>query len=59
MTIFYSKNISNKSNQLSVDESKHCLLALRMTINDKIFITEGDGNLYSARIKNTKNQLVT
>ena len=33
---FYSKNISSSNLELSKDESKHCLLALRKKIHDII-----------------------
>ena len=55
MNLFYSKNISN---QLSKSESKHCLFSLRMNINDDIYITDGIGNIYKAKIQQIKNQIV-
>ncbi len=56
MDLFYVKNISE--NELSFNESKHCLLSLRKKINDKILITEGKGIVYRAVISGTKNKKV-
>ena len=37
---------------LSPEESKHCIKVLRMTTDDQIFITDGNGTLCTARIIN-------
>ena len=58
MDVFYSKNIKVENQTLSLDESKHCLLALRKKINDKILLTEGKGIMYSAIISSIKNKQV-
>jgi len=57
MTLFYTKNIL--ASKLSIDESQHALKSLRKQINDSIFITEGKGYIYSAKISNIKNNLIT
>jgi len=56
MCLFYSENISN--NELSLDESKHCILSLRKQVNDEILITEGKGVIYIAKIIKIKNHKV-
>ena len=58
MHLFFSKNIKEEQQILSLDESKHCLFSLRKKINEKIFITEGDGVLYSANICSIKNKKI-
>ncbi|MAZ58462.1 MAG: 16S rRNA (uracil(1498)-N(3))-methyltransferase [Flavobacteriales bacterium] len=58
MDLFFSKNIKKEKQILSLDESKHCLLSLRKKINDKIWLTEGDGVLYSADICSIKNKKI-
>ena len=58
MHLFYSKNILNEDYALSADESKHCISVLRKKINDKILITEGKGEIYSADITKIENDKV-
>ncbi len=58
MHLFFSKNIKKEKQILSLDESRHCLFSLRKKINDTIFITEGNGVLYSANIYSIRNQRI-
>ena len=58
MILFYSKNISEENRVLSETESNHCIFSLRKKINDKIFITEGKGEIYSGIISEIKNNRV-
>ena len=58
MDLFFSNNISSDQIILSEIESKHCLLSLRKKINDSILITNGQGVIYHAQIKNIKNKQV-
>jgi 16S rRNA (uracil1498-N3)-methyltransferase len=50
MNLFYSKNIIKKNIILDNEESRHCLKVLRQKVGDIINITDGKGNIYSARI---------
>ena len=54
MQIFYLKNI--KSDFLEGQEYNHCYNVLRKKVRDKIKLTDGKGNLYSAEIKEIKNR---
>ena len=57
MQLFYVENLKNR-NQLSQEESNHCLLVLRKKINEKIYITDGHGTIYSTIINNIDNKIV-
>ena len=56
MQIFYLKNI--KSDFLEGQEYNHCYNVLRKKVRDKIKLTDGKGNLYSAEIKEIKNRKI-
>tara|TARA_B000000475_G_C15949105_1_gene428027 strand:+ start:261 stop:962 length:702 start_codon:yes stop_codon:yes gene_type:complete len=58
MNLFYSKNIFLKPQKLSKEESLHCIRVLRKKENDELFITEGKGIIYIAKITTIKNDLV-
>ncbi|HDP75972.1 MAG TPA: 16S rRNA (uracil(1498)-N(3))-methyltransferase [Bacteroidales bacterium] len=60
MQIFYAPNIDGLEYQLPEDESKHCIRVLRMQIGDELYLTDGCGNLHTARIvdDNSKRCLV-
>ena len=58
MNLFYSDDLFNKDQILSIDESRHCLSSLRQNIGDKILITDGKGKIYSTQIKSIKNKQV-
>ena len=49
MQLFYDADIAN-SQILSEEESYHCTKVLRLKNGDEIFITNGIGNLYKAKI---------
>ena len=57
MQIFYLKNI--KSDFLDGQEYNHCRNVLRKKVGDKIKLTDGKGNLYSAKIKEIKNRKIS
>ncbi len=54
MTIpyFYEKNILNNASHfiLSEETSRHCVQVLRMKIGEKLHLTDGKGNLFTASI---------
>lgn len=50
MQIFYAPNIDGLEFQLPEDESKHCIRVLRMNVGDEVLLTDGCGNLHTARI---------
>ncbi len=50
MQLFYSPVVTVPEHQLSEEESRHLIKVLRMHINDRVYITDGGGNLYSAVI---------
>ena len=54
MTIpyFYEKNILNTASHfiLSEETSRHCIQVLRMKIGEKLHLTDGKGNLFTASI---------
>lgn len=50
MQFFYSPDIVPPRHRLTEEESRHCIRALRMKRGDRIHITDGCGNLYTAEI---------
>ncbi|MDR3286663.1 MAG: 16S rRNA (uracil(1498)-N(3))-methyltransferase [Prevotellaceae bacterium] len=50
MHIFYSPDIVGNSYQLSESEAKHCSCVLRLTVGDLIYLVDGRGNFYTAKI---------
>jgi len=58
---FYTPNISGKTYTLNEQESKHCTRVLRLQENDIIYLTNGTGTLFTAKIiqANPKRTLVT
>ena len=56
MQLFYLENI--ESDYLEGSEYNHCCNVMRKNQGDKIFVTDGNGNLYSAEIKKIKNKKV-
>jgi len=50
MQIFYAPHIDGLEYLLPEDESKHCTRVLRMKVGDELFLTDGCGNLHTARI---------
>jgi 16S rRNA (uracil1498-N3)-methyltransferase len=51
MQIFYTPEISGNIAVFSRDESGHCLRVLRMHRGDRIFFTDGKGNMYEGIIE--------
>ncbi|HOK60298.1 MAG TPA: 16S rRNA (uracil(1498)-N(3))-methyltransferase [Tenuifilum sp.] len=60
MQIFYAPQIEGDEYRLPEDESKHCIRVLRMQQGDELYLTDGCGNLHTARIadENPKRCLV-
>ncbi|MEW5845071.1 MAG: 16S rRNA (uracil(1498)-N(3))-methyltransferase [Bacteroidota bacterium] len=60
MQIFYAPQIEGDVYRLPEDESKHCIRVLRMQSGDELYLTDGLGNLHTARIadSNPKQCLV-
>ena len=50
MHLFYTPDISSDYYSLSEEESKHCIKVLRLQNNDEVFLIDGKGGFYSARI---------
>lgn len=50
MQLFYAPKIHGMEYQLPEDESKHCIRVLRMQVGDELYLTDGLGNLHTARI---------
>jgi 16S rRNA (uracil1498-N3)-methyltransferase len=50
MYIFYSPDINGNNYQLNESEAKHCSCVLRLTAGDLIYLIDGIGNLYTAKI---------
>lgn len=50
MQLFYTPNIQENIHTLPEDESKHIIRVLRMTIGDTFYLTDGCGNLHTAKI---------
>ncbi|MDD3875701.1 MAG: RsmE family RNA methyltransferase [Bacteroidales bacterium] len=52
MHLFYQNPIPEENNIISLneDESRHCLKTLRMSVNDTINLTDGEGSLFTCRI---------
>lgn len=50
MNIFYQPLVAEGANYLDADESKHAMRVLRHRIGDVIYVTNGRGTLYEARI---------
>ena len=52
MQLFYTADINSNEYTLSKEESKHCIMVLRKTIDDEVNLVDGKGGLYTARITN-------
>jgi 16S rRNA (uracil1498-N3)-methyltransferase len=50
MLLFYTPDITSGNYVLPEEESKHCLKVLRLTKGDELYLTDGKGILYAARI---------
>lgn len=51
MQVFYQSAISSGENYLDAEESRHCVKVLRKGVGDTIYITDGKGAFYTARIE--------
>jgi len=52
MQLFFNSEITNNTQQITFDktESRHIVRVLRKNVNDKIFITNGNGQLFTSEI---------
>lgn len=50
MFLFYSDNVQSEYISLTNDEHIHCTKVLRKNIGDQIFITDGQGHIFTCRI---------
>lgn len=50
MHIFYTPGINSKEYTLSEEESKHCIRVLRLKAGDAVYLIDGKGGFYYAKI---------
>ncbi len=50
MHLFYTPDLISDCYILNKEESQHCIKVLRLQLGDKIFLTDGIGNLYQCKI---------
>lgn len=50
MNLFYDPDIQLPVHALSPEESRHCVRVLRLVPGDEVLLTDGRGNLHTARI---------
>jgi 16S rRNA (uracil1498-N3)-methyltransferase len=50
MQVFYIPEISGDLVTLSKEESNHCIRVLRLSISDTVYLIDGKGGIYTARI---------
>lgn len=50
MQLFYAPDIVLPHHTLTEDESKHCVRVLRMSEGDGLLLTDGCGNMYTAKV---------
>lgn len=50
MHLFYTPDINGNDYELNEEESRHCVKVLRLQTNDLIFLIDGKGGFYKARI---------
>jgi len=56
---FYEKNIHTPSHILSEETSKHCVQVLRMKEGERMQLTDGEGNLFTATIMHAEKKQCT
>lgn len=59
MNLFYTTAIEDGLAILPEDEARHCIQALRHKTGDTIYITDGKGGLYEARIEEAGKKVCT
>lgn len=50
MHVFFEPNLTQPEIALPEEESKHCVKVLRLGVNDKVILTDGNGNIANAII---------
>lgn len=50
MQLFYAPDFTPPLYTLSEEESKHCVRVLRMTVGDRLHLTDGRGTMYECRV---------
>ena len=53
MNLFYTSSINGHLATLPEEEARHCIQALRHKVGDLIYLTDGKGGMYEARIVET------
>ncbi len=59
MNLFFAPDITGGLYSLNADESRHCLMVLRLSEGDIVHLTDGKGSLFEVRITDAGNRLVT
>jgi 16S rRNA (uracil1498-N3)-methyltransferase len=59
MNLFYTPDISGRFYSLNEEESRHCQKVLRLRQGDHIYLTDGRGTLFEARISDLLSKKVT
>ncbi|WP_207429184.1 16S rRNA (uracil(1498)-N(3))-methyltransferase [Pedobacter sp. SYSU D00535] len=50
MILFYTPDIAGDNYQLNEEESRHCIKVLRLDTDDEVFLVDGKGGFYKAKI---------
>lgn len=59
MQLFYAPDIVPPLYTLTEEESKHCVRVLRMAEGDSLMLTDGRGNMYTAKVANANPKRCT
>jgi len=57
MRLFYAQNIEIPNFTFDQQESRHIAKVLRLTVGDKLFLTDGKGYFYQAEISEVSNKI--
>lgn len=57
--LFFSEEVDSEKVTISDDEYTHCVKVFRKKVGDKIFITDGKGNIYNCIIEAINKKLLT
>lgn len=59
MQLFYTPGITDQPYDLNEEESRHCSQVLRQKVGDRIFCTDGEGNIFESEIIETGKRKTT
>jgi 16S rRNA (uracil1498-N3)-methyltransferase len=59
MQLFIGKQINNTQIELTEEESHHCFKVLRKKVNDELWVTDGEGNLFKGIITLANQKKIT